>query len=251
MAGTERVKSADRVLSLLELFEKRREPLSASEIANDKGWPLSSTTALLKSLVNSRYLMQVRNGRQYYPSIRLNKLTRWLGEALLPSGEAVQELLMALRDQFGETVTLSVRRGLVMEFVEILLGTKQVVMKVQEGDTFPVFGSAIGVAALAATAPDKIEELIERSRRLEPERMIDPEVTQERIESCRAQGYYGGYDHAIEGLGAITVPLTPPGAVSTYVIAIAGLTSQIRREERQIARDALRIIGAYQGQTAA
>ena len=251
MAGTERVKSADRVLSLLELFERRREPLSASEIASEQGWPLSSTTALLKSLVGSRYLMQVRNGRQYYPSIRLNKLTRWLGEELLPSGEAVQELLLALRDQFGETVTLSVRRGLAMEFVEILLGTKQVVMKVQEGDTFPVFGSAIGIAALAATAPEKVEELIERSRQLEPERTIDVEVIRERIESCRRGGYYAGYDHAIEGLGAITVPLTLPGAVSTYVIAIAGLTSQIRREERQIARDALRIIGAYQGQSAA
>ena len=251
MAATERVKSADRVLALLELFEQRREPMSATEIAQDRGWPLSSTTALLKSLVRSRYLMQVRNGRQYYPSIRLNKLTRWLGDELLPGGEAVQDLLLALRDQFGETVTLSVRRGLVMEFVEILLGTKQVVMKVQEGDTFPLFGSAIGVAALAATAADKVEELIERSRRLEPDRAIDVEVTLQRIDSCRQQGFYAGYDHAIEGLGAITVPLTLPGAVSTYVIAIAGLTSQIRREERQIGRDALRIIGAHQGQSSA
>lgn len=247
MAANERVKSADRVLSLLELFEQRREPMSASAIAQHQDWPLSSTAALLKSLVQSRYLMQVQNGRKYYPSMRLNKLTRWLGSELLPGGEAVQELLLALRDRFGDTVTLSVRRGLVMEFVEILLGTKQVVMKVQEGDTFPLFTSAIGIAALAATEPRKIGELIERSRRLEPESVLDVDVIESRVESCRAQGYYAGFDHAIEGLGAITIPLTAEGSVSTYVVAIAGLTSQIRRAEQEIARDAIRIISAYQG----
>ena len=251
MASSERVKSADRVLSLLELFERRREPLSASEVATEQGWPLSSTAALLKSLVRSRYLMQVQNGRRYYPSIRLNTLTRWLGDEILPSGEAVHELLLALRDRFGETVTLSVRRGLVMEFVEILLGTKQVVMKVQEGDTFGLFTSAIGIAALAATEPAKVDELVERSRALQPEVHVDTETLAERIEACRRDGYYAGYDHAIEGLGAVTVPLTPRGAVSTYVIAIAGLTSQIRGDEREIARETLNIIAAYQGQSAA
>ncbi|MEM8816447.1 MAG: helix-turn-helix domain-containing protein [Pseudomonadota bacterium] len=247
MPQQERVKSADRVLALLELFERRRKPLSASEVANVTNWPLSSTAALLKSLVQSRYLMQVENGRKYYPSIRLHNLTRWLGTELLSSGESVHDLLSTLLDQFGETITLSVRRGLAMEFVEILLGTKRAVMKVQEGDTFDLFGSAIGIAALAATDDGKIEELLKRARRIQPDVSLDRETILGRVESCRELGYYTGYDHAIEGLGAIALPLTAAGTASTYVIAVAGLSSQIRHQDKEIARDAQRIIAAYQG----
>jgi IclR family KDG regulon transcriptional repressor len=236
------VKSANRVFELLELFARRRIPLSASQVSDELCWPLSSTAALLKSLSESRYIIQSDSGRRYFPSVRLNNLTKWIPAEVFSSGTDVQALLRSLRDRFGETVTLSVRRGLQMEFIEILLGTNTVVMNVQEGDQFALFGSAIGTAALAATSPQKVAELWNRALSLNLVSATQYDGVMERISLCRAKGYYAGFDQAIDGLGALAFALTQPNAASTYVLAIAGFSKGIRAQESEIACEALNLI---------
>ena len=246
MTSSGGVKSANRVFELLELFARRRTTMSAGEVSAELEWPLSSSVALLKSLSESGYFLQSENGRRYFPSVRLHNLTRWIDAEVFSVGANVQTLLHTLRDEFGETTTLSVRRGLHMEFVQILLGTNTVVMQVQEGDKFSLFGTAIGTAALAATTPQKVAALWDRARNLDFVTDAQKQPITDRIALCREQGYYAGYDQAVDGLGALAFPLTHPDASSTYVLAVAGLSNRMRQEEDKISRRAHSLIVAFQ-----
>ncbi|WP_394729376.1 IclR family transcriptional regulator [Altererythrobacter sp. GH1-8] len=239
------VKSADRVFMLLELFARRRCPLTASEICAETGWPLSSTTALLKSLAKGSYFLQSERGKKYFPSVRLNALTRWIEDEVFATGSDVRALMSAMRDQYGETTTLSVRRGLSMEFVEIMLGTNTVVMNVDPGDTFSLFGSAVGTAALAVTTPKKMDELWQTAKKLGQVEDSQFAEINRRVTLCRKQGYYAGYDQAIDGLGALAFPLTRVGSASTYVFAIAGLTPLMQEREQRIAEEVLATLANF------
>jgi len=50
------VKSAKRVLEIFEFFAERKRPASVGDVVEALGYPQSSTSALLKSLVQLRYL---------------------------------------------------------------------------------------------------------------------------------------------------------------------------------------------------
>lgn len=55
-ADTSNVKSATRVLELLEFFAEHRIPMSTADVVNVLGYPQSSTTVLLQTLTRLRYL---------------------------------------------------------------------------------------------------------------------------------------------------------------------------------------------------
>ncbi len=72
------VKSATRAIEILELFCKVRQPQAMSEIAIALGYPQSSTTVLLKTLVTLGYLNFYRKARVYFPTPKVTSLCYWV-----------------------------------------------------------------------------------------------------------------------------------------------------------------------------
>ena len=68
------IKSAARVLEGLELFSELRAPLRQKYVVERLGYPQSSTTGLLKSLVSVGYLNYHRATRTYFSSIRYSDI---------------------------------------------------------------------------------------------------------------------------------------------------------------------------------
>ena len=62
------VKSATRAIEILEYFKLAQQPRSMSQMASDLGYPQSSTTVMLKTLVNLGYLNFDRSTRDYFPT---------------------------------------------------------------------------------------------------------------------------------------------------------------------------------------
>lgn len=92
------VKSAARVLEILEFFDTIRRPAGAQEVAAALGYPASSTQALLRSLAAQGYLAWDAGCRHYAPTLRV---------ALLGGGWIVPELcgiqpLRALVDSLAQ-----------------------------------------------------------------------------------------------------------------------------------------------------
>ena len=78
------VKSAQRVFQILELFAEDRAPRRPIQIARQMQYPVSSTIALLRTMVASGYLAFERRSRTYFPSVRLFQLTSRLHGVLRP-----------------------------------------------------------------------------------------------------------------------------------------------------------------------
>ena len=68
------VKSAMRTFEVLELFAEHRRPMALNEIYTGLGYPQSSTTNLLKSMVLLGYLNYNRARRTYLPTMRVGAL---------------------------------------------------------------------------------------------------------------------------------------------------------------------------------
>src|SRR5262245_65659377 len=100
------VKSAARVLAIFEFFNERREPLSLKEITQRLGYPQSSTTVLLKSLIVLGYLNYDRKSRTYLPSLKLATLGSWIADHVVPRGPLL-ELMQVLRRERGESIALA------------------------------------------------------------------------------------------------------------------------------------------------
>ena len=68
------VKSAVRVLEVLELFDRLQREASVGEIARELGYPVSSTSMLLGNLLERGYLRHGPDQRSYFPTPRVTLL---------------------------------------------------------------------------------------------------------------------------------------------------------------------------------
>ena len=83
------VKSASRAIEILEFFMRARQPCAMSEIGLALGYPPSSTTVLLKTLVGLGYLNFDRRTRVYFPTPKVTSLGDWIPKSLFGVSEAL------------------------------------------------------------------------------------------------------------------------------------------------------------------
>ena len=100
------VKSAARALEILEVFASERKRMNSAQLGAALGYPKSSLSVLLKSLVAQGYLNNAAGDQDYFPTLKLARLGEWIPAALLGSVELLP-MLSRLRDATGETVTLT------------------------------------------------------------------------------------------------------------------------------------------------
>ncbi|MHC2308715.1 DNA-binding IclR family transcriptional regulator [Bradyrhizobium elkanii] len=78
------VKSAMRTFAVLEFFRKTKRAASVTEISSALEMPQSSTSVLLRCLVELNYLEYERKTRLFIPSYRVNLLGDWIPSFPVP-----------------------------------------------------------------------------------------------------------------------------------------------------------------------
>ena len=231
------VKSAGRVLEVLELLGNVRKPLSASEIGRLLDYPKSSTNVLLKYLTNLGYLSFDPDTMHYFPSLRVTSLGAWIPAALYGMGDAAS-MLQEVHDVTGETVTLSMRAGQAMRFIRVLPGSFFIALKMDEGTVAPLFGTSVGAAFLATRPPAEVERLAESARGMARTRVVRQAIdrTLESLSQVRSTGYSVTFASFFPDTGAISMALPPASDGNVLVLGVGGLSDRIRRNERTIAR---------------
>ena len=231
------VKSAGRVLEVLELLGNVRKPLSASEIGRLLDYPKSSTNVLLKYLTNLGYLSFDPDTMHYFPSLRVTSLGAWIPAALYGMGDAAS-MLQDVHDVTGETVTLSMRAGQAMRFIRVLPGSFFIALKMDEGTIAPLLGTSVGAAFLATRPPAEVERLAESARGMARTRVVRQAIdrTLESLSQVRSTGYSVTFASLFPDTGAISMALPPASDGNVLVLGVGGLSDRIRRNERTIAR---------------
>lgn len=143
-----RVKSADRVVDILQLMAKEQKPLGASDIADLLQFPKSSVHALLSTL-NDRKLLDRDAEDRYTLSVRLFALAN-AALAMHDLRRLARDDMMALSRQLGVTCNLGVLDGHNIIYLEKVSDySHPVQITTHVGATMPAHATALGKVMVA------------------------------------------------------------------------------------------------------
>lgn len=228
------VKSARRVLEILEHFDRERRPLALKEVLDGLGYPTSSGSALLKSLVSLGYLDYDRERRSYFPTMRIAALGSWVHDALFGEGD-LTALMGHLHRVTGETVILASQSDLHAQYVHVVHSAEPLQFSVPPGARRPLGASGMGWLLLSAKSDAQIERLRRRINAESEEALrLDRAALMERIQEVRARGYAFSKHTVSEGAGVIgaLLPRGPHGRV--HALGVGGPVSRLERKEAMI-----------------
>jgi len=242
------VKSAARVLSLLEFFDEIKREASVAEVASQHQWPHSSTSVLMRSLVTLGYLHYNASSRTYMPSVRVALLGDWLKVTPFLHGELMQ-LLRSLNESTGETIVLAAQNGLHAQYMRVLQGTNVVRMHLHIGARRPMLNSGAGRMLLTSMNDISIRRLIRKHNALkEHPSPIDEETVFRRLNEDRRRGYALSMHQVTPYSGVIATLLPAVEDAQPLAIGIAALSQQLVDRENhyaQVLRDSINRFLSY------
>lgn len=187
--NTTDVRSARRLLAILQYFAQIRTPASLSQISSALAIPKSSCLALLDALEEEGYAHQ--SGGRYYLT------RRWFDEASVIAGHdeltaRVRPVLEALRENLRETLIIAQRSGDQVVYLDVVEPERIVRFTARPGERKPLHAGASGRALLGAMAPAEREALIERLRlvRFTDRTPTTPEQLRKALEEGKERGYH-------------------------------------------------------------
>lgn len=185
------VKSARRVLEVLEYFAERQGPATAEEVRQALDYPQSSTSVLLHSLTTLGYLSQEVGTRRFQPTIRIALLGAWLiddeGRAQNPS-----VMMRRLSAATGDMILLGTQQGMNAVYVKIEQATNPIRFHMKQGAYRPICTTAMGRALLSNKSDTEIGAIVRRANaeREASDPLISPSEVLDAVRLGRKQGYF-------------------------------------------------------------
>jgi IclR family transcriptional regulator, acetate operon repressor len=221
------VKSAQRVLDILEFFASARRPVNLSSIAEALEMPKSSCLALLSTLESNGYLYQLTIG--YYPT------RKWLDAATVianndPLLARIFSLLEQLRDDTGETVILARCAGQQIMYAEVIESRSTVRYSAEVGQFKPIHGTASGKALLATLPVPQRKELISRLDLLPltPRTIVDAELLMADVLAGIKRGWHMTVGENEPDVTALAC--TAKVARGVFIVVVAGPIHRLERK---------------------
>lgn len=234
------VKSANRVIQILETVGSHQEGLIHSEIAEILKIPKSSLTALLVNLVDCEYLTIDNSIRRY----QLGPQILALAGRYLEKHDVVEQgrsLISELRRETGEVISLAIPAGKEAIIVYRKEGLQPVVPSLQVGTRLPLYASAPGKCILAHYTDEKLEEYF-TSVVLTPftrNTVTDPKRLMVELRVILNGGFGYNHEEYREGVMAIAAPVFDFYGQLVAALAIAAPTFRIDTAKEKYYEDKL------------
>jgi IclR family acetate operon transcriptional repressor len=244
--GNGGVKSALRAMEILEFLDRVRRDASIGEISAALGYPQSSTSALVQTLLTAGYLVETAS-RCVRPTARVAALGEWIQPAV--SRRAIREAMEWLGQETRQTVVLGVMEGLRLHYIDVVPGQHPMRLEIPVGTWLPLIESGMGHLLLSTLENLQIHKLIAASRaegnassnspgiseiadawRRHPEIRTTKEVMA-GIEKVRRKGFAASYERITVGAGIVCILLPGLPGDPPCGMGIGGLSSIIRDNE--------------------
>ena len=242
--NTHLVKSAQRVLEVLEYFNEDRPAATVTDIARALSYPQSSTSVLLRCLRQLGYLYFDRARRSYRPTARAALLGCWAEGGNFRGGK-VLDLVDLVGARTGQTVLLSSGGAdYMVHHLHARRGSSADAVEAGAGGIEPLLCSARGQLILASYPEKQIRLALHRlnAEEEDAERRVNINEKVADFEVMRERGWQicEGTDDGTPGTVAVLVPRRRGGdrlvlsivAESSAVAAKGEAFLQVILEER-------------------
>jgi DNA-binding IclR family transcriptional regulator len=242
-----RVKSAQRVLEVLEYFTAERQHATVMDIARSMGYPQSSTSELLSCLVSLGYLLTDRRARVYWPSARVALLGAWVSPILFRQGTLLP-MMDRLAQQTGAAVVLTSKVDIWAQCLHsVAHGLHSVAHGLhsvahaghhetpQVGARELLTKSAAGRLLLSTLEPDHMRKLIHRiNAEITPETRLPLDRLLADIHAVSQRKIAGGRD--AEGSGVIAMLLPQAAGAEPLTIGLHCATDDLAKNAGEYIR---------------
>lgn len=225
------VKSAERALRVLELFQRVQQPQTLHQVATQLRFPSPSTLAILKTLVGMGYLVFDVRRKTYFPALRLASLGDWVSDQFFEDSP-VLDVAEQLRKETSEHVLVAVHNDLHVHYVQVMNGDGA---RRDCGSQYVVH-SASGLALLGTMADSSVDRICRRinvargrdTQQVEPDRIINLARTFER----QGYGVLTGIPHPNRMYLSMLMPPTRSG--KRFAISIGGHRGRLSRQSDRL-----------------
>jgi IclR family KDG regulon transcriptional repressor len=234
-----RVKSADRVMSVLDLVAASGS-LSFTAIVERLGLPKSSAHALLRTMEDRGYLTLDPEAKEYRLGSRIWELAQ-TQHGIEDLRTVMKPLMDELMERTGETVQLARLEGTDAVYLELSESPHPMKLTSRVGIRLPAHASAIGKSLLASLDPDEARRRLAAADlpRLTPETITDPDELLAELERVRRQGYSVDNEEFATGLRCIAMPVRDATGRAIGAISVSMPTPRYSRAAAANARHAL------------
>ncbi|CAG2135506.1 IclR family transcriptional regulator [Cupriavidus plantarum] len=221
-APSANVKTALRVIEIIETFARERRALSLSELARLLAVPASSCLALIRTLTSLGYLYETSRRQGYYPTGRLLAMAQQIARHD-PVLDRVHDTMAELREATGETIVIGkLHEGRAVLYLDVLESPHAIRYIATAGEARELHANSIGKALLAAMDDDERAALLKQlplerftARTLTTRKDIEAELV-----ASKARGAFVNLSESMPDVGALAWPVRLSG--ECYAISIAG-----------------------------
>ena len=214
------VRQAANVLEILEYFAKRKTPATLSEVADDLGWPRSSTFNLLSTLTDKGFLYEPASRSRYYPSPRWLALAQTIAAAE-PLPEAVHTLMAEVAAETGETTAIGAPAGISAVFIDVEESASPIRYFATVGHRLPIHASSTGRAILAQYSREERDQVYRKIvfQQYSPTTPASIEAVEAELRRSAERGWHQSLADYSPDLAGVAVPLPLPARRLSLVVA--------------------------------
>lgn len=240
-SNTNVVQSAVKVLDALRIMCRMDGPVLASQIAADLGISVPTAYRAAETLVATGFARPSPTGHGYVPSFDVLELAGSIVDHLGIKMIA-REILVNVARTFGETVTLAVRDGDDVIFIDRIEGSRDLRFFCDIGRRLPLHAGAAPRCLLSHLSDAEFETYLDRVdlQPLTPRTRITRQELEHDRREIRRHGYSVSIDEVDLGVSAVGVPILNPTGDVLAVIAIASLSVRWHREDIRARATAMR-----------
>jgi DNA-binding IclR family transcriptional regulator len=221
------VKSAVRAIEVLELFSRERRPLTLSEIIEALGYPQSSTTVMLKSLLAIGYLNYNLERKTYYPNVLVTRLGDWIPESRVVSGP-IQLLMQDLHERTTESVSIAVQNDINIHFLSVLNSKHKIKFFIPSRGQRTLLQSNLGWMLLAIKTDKEIASIHTQIGLMNVHRMPELDEVMRHIAEIRKTGYCFVPDLPVSGAASVAMLLPSRFHAQPMAVGVGGYVPRLR-----------------------
>jgi IclR family pca regulon transcriptional regulator len=213
------VRSVEKALRILELFDESRPQLTLAQIVELTGMNRVTTYRFCRTLEHLGYLETVGD-RSYRPGVKV----LYLGHAALTSRDLREIALPALerlREETGETANIAVRDGTEIVYLARMRSNAILSIRLFEGSRLPLYCTSMGKAILAYLPPPELDALLTSLdfRAFTESTVKNAKALRKVLATVRDAGYAVNDEEYAPGLRGIAAPIFdansyPVGAIN-------------------------------------